>query len=251
MFNQQSNVVKFGQASLRCADCRLQRLCVMNTVAAQCGGETAIKCGRPLPRGQHLFRQGERLQALYIIRSGSAKSYVSTTDGLEQVIRFHLPGDLIGIDALGEDVHTSSAQTMEMVTVCRFPLEVLESVGQQDPALYSQILRHAGREITREHRRAILLAQRGADERLAAFLLQMSEAFENLGYSPHAFNLPMARQDIASYLALAVETVSRLFTNFQNDGLLEVERRSIRIPSLERLQQAARLGGHKLLSAAV
>ncbi|MCG3202504.1 MAG: Fumarate and nitrate reduction regulatory protein [Gammaproteobacteria bacterium] len=249
MQTQESNVVRFGQAALRCADCRLQRLCIMNTVASHCVGETGIKCGRPSPRGHHLFRQGERLQALYIVRSGSAKSYVSTPDGLEQVIRFHLPGDLIGVDALGEGTHTSSTQAMEMITVCRFPLDVIDDAAHHDPALYAQILKHAGREITKEHARAVLLAQRGADERLAAFLLQMSEAYAHLGYSAVAFNLPMARQDIASYLALAVETVSRLFTNFQHEGLLEVDRRSIRIPSLERLRAVARASGKPLLTA--
>jgi CRP/FNR family transcriptional regulator len=224
----------------------------MSTVAPSCGADanTNVKCARPWPRGQHLFRQGERLQALYIVRSGSVKSYVSTTDGLEQVIRFHLPGDLIGVDALGEGTHTSSAQTMEMATVCRFPVELIEQAAQHDPTLYAQILQHAGREITREHARAVLLAQRGADERLAAFLLHMSDAFQRLGFSPTSFNLPMARQDIASYLALAVETVSRLFTNFQNEGLLEVERRSIRIPSLESLRKVARICDGKLFSAA-
>lgn len=245
----ESNVVRLGQASLRCADCRLQRLCVMNTVVTHCNGDLGVRCGRPMNRGQHLFRQGERMQALFIVRSGSAKSYVSTSDGLEQVFRFHLPGDLIGVDALGEGMHTSSTQVMETTTVCRFPVDVLEEAGRQDPGLYAEIVRHAGREITKEHTRAVLLAQRGADERLAAFLLQMSEAYSRLGFSALAFNLPMARQDIASYLALAVETVSRLFTNFQNEGLLQVERRSVRIPSLERLREVARIAATPVASA--
>jgi len=234
-----NNIVRLGQVTLHCAECRLRRLCVLSTLAQEAGSECGLRSGRPLGRGQHLFRQGDRQHALFIVRSGSVKSYVSTPDGLEQVFRFHLPGDLIGVDALGDGKHTSSAQTLETTTLCRFPVELLEEYGRRDPAMYAQILKHAGREMSKEHHRSVLLAQRAAEERLATFLLQMSESYAQRGYSAHEFNLPMARQDIASYLALAVETISRLFSHFQQANLIEVDRRNVRIPSIDALRELA------------
>lgn len=233
------NVVRLECNAAHCGECRLQHLCIMQVAEGGHAGTCLARHTRPLARGHNLFRQGERLQSLYILHSGSVKSSVCTPDGLEHVVRFHLPGDLLGVDALGEGTHSSTAQCLETSTVCSVPVHIIEDAEQRYPGLNARILKHAAREIAREHARAVMLAQRGADERLAAFLLQLSEAYGRLGYATHAFNLPMARQDIASYLALAVETVSRLFTAFQREGLVKVDRRSIVIPSRPRLHEVA------------
>lgn len=235
------NIVRLEQASGQCVECRLQHICLArgwdpDSVKTM---DRNVRRGRPVPRNDHLYRQGDRVQALYIIRSGSVKSYVSTLDGLEQVVRFHLPGEILGLDALGEDRHTSSAQALETSSICRISYDAIHDLFERYPVLRMRILRLASNEVSYGHARSVLLTQRAAEERMAAFLLQMSDHYAQRGFSASEFNLPMSRQDIASYLALAVETVSRLFTGFQNSGLLHVERRNIRLTSLEQLRALA------------
>jgi CRP/FNR family transcriptional regulator len=238
------NVVHIEQSDGSCDECSHQQVCltrgwVPDEIKKL---EPNVRRGKPLPRGELLYRQGERLRALYILRSGALKSFLSTADGLEQVVRFHLPGAILGLDGLGDDHYASSAQAIVASSVCRLPSELINSSIEKFPVLRMRILRLAGREAALGHERAILLTQRAAEERLASFLIEMSEQYGQRGFSPREFNLPMSRQDISSYLSLAVETVSRMFTGFQNAGLIEVDRRSVRLLDMGELRAMAHGG---------
>lgn len=193
----------------------------------------------PLHRGEHLFRQAQKLSALYLLRSGSLKSYISSNDGEEQVVGFFLPGDLIGLDGLGEHRHTSSAVALETSSVCELPIAELGELCQRVPALQEEMLQAASVEIAEDHNLLQMLAQRGAEERLICFLLSLGRRYRLLGLSRTEFNLSMTRYDIANFLGLAAETVSRVFTSFERAGLLVVDRRHVRILDLKRLCEMA------------
>ncbi|MCC7414367.1 MAG: cyclic nucleotide-binding domain-containing protein [Gammaproteobacteria bacterium] len=234
------NIVRLHQR-VSCDECSLNRFCLAAGLDAQDTERLSatMRHSRPLPRGHRLFRSGEPLEHLYVIKAGAVKIYSSTADGLEQILRFHLPGDLMGLDAMGEERHMSTAVALETTMVCMLPWHAIDTAMRQIPGLQHQLLRFVGNEIATENERVVLLGQRSARERLAAFLLYLSAQFKRRGLSATEFNLPMSRQEIANYLALAIETVSRLFTSFQGEGLVTIERRFVRLESLEAMRQTA------------
>jgi CRP/FNR family transcriptional regulator len=150
-----------------------------------------------------------------------------------------LPGELVGLDALEHDNHMCAAVAMETVHVCELPLAQLEEMCHRLPGLPHRILRLIGREVAAKHAMLLLLGKRSAKERLATFLLNLASRFRQRGFSEKEFNLSMPRDDIANYLGLARETVSRLLTRFEVDGLLSVQRRRVRIHDMDRLQALA------------
>lgn len=233
-----ANIVQIEVYKGSCGPCRARGLCLaagLSDVELQ-HVEAIVQRGRPLSRGETLYRQGDALDALYAVRSGTVKVVTCTPDGHEQIVRFCLPGEIIGLDGLELDRYTCTAIALDTVSVCRVPLDRLENLADRVPALYRRLLRLVSREVAADHSRQILLGQRGAEERLAAFLLSLSEEYRRRGFSAREFNLSMSRQDIANYLALAVETVSRLFTAFQASGLINVDRRRVTLLARERLQ---------------
>lgn len=235
-----TNVVSLEQSLRCCKSCSLHVVCDMERAAGQQATpdqKLPNHNSRVMNRGEYLFRQGERMHALYIIRSGTVKTTINSPDGTEQVIRFYLSGDLLGLDALGEQRHISSAQALETTSICRFMLAEIDECCARIPAARQQILRLAGQELAREEQHVMLISQRDAEQRMAMFLLQLSAQYGHRGYSDKEFNLHMSRQEVASFLSLAVETVSRVFTQFQMSGLLKVERRHVRLLSLEKLRE--------------
>ena len=199
-----------------------------------------IKRSRPLHRGDHLFRESDKFQCLYIVKTGSVKTYAPSEDGGEQVLGFHLPGELIGLDAIENATHNCSAKVLETSAICEIPFNHLEELSTSMPSLQHQMYRLLSREISQDENMLTLLGKNNAEERLAAFLMSLSGRFKRRGFSPYDFYLSMSRHEIGNYLGLAVETVSRLFTRFQEEGLLEVERKHIQLIDLERLAQVAR-----------
>ncbi len=189
---------------------------------------------RVLKQGEHLFRQRDEPVALYVVKSGSIKSYLITDDGEEQVLGFFLPGDVLGLDAMGTDSCTSSAVALETTSICRLPIALLSDRGltQKLAVLYSE-------QMARGHNLTLMLARKNADGRMASLLWDISQRFKRRGFSPSTFNLSMSRHDIGNYLGMAVETVSRTLSHFQDCGLLEVNRRKIKICDLENLQSIA------------
>ncbi|MCC7410053.1 MAG: helix-turn-helix domain-containing protein [Gammaproteobacteria bacterium] len=229
--NAEHNVVALERATVTCPDCRLRDLCIPRGLPAAEVGEFAsmVRHGRLMPRGHYLYRQGDPLSSVFLIKTGSVKSYFAAEDGAEQIVGFHLAGDLIGLDAVERGVHGCSIVTLEHTSVCELPYPRMEQLCQRVPDLLHEILLKVGTEMSRGHQLRLLISQRGAEERLAIFLLDLSARLGERGYSPTDLMLPMSRYDIANYLGVAAETVSRTFTRFEQQGLLAVDRRQVRI----------------------
>jgi len=234
-------VVELSKIKVACKDCSLFQLCLPVGVDGDDLQrlDDIIKRKRPVKRGDDLFRVGEPFHAVYAVRSGSIKTYAPTHDGQEQVTGFHLAGELLGLDAINTNTHPCTAKALETTSVCEIPFERLEELGAQIPSLQRQLFKVMSREIFEEETHTLLLGKRNAEERLAAFLLGISNRFKSRGFSATEFNLSMSRNDIGNYLGLAVETVSRMFTRFQEEGVLSVERKHVIIHDLERLQRLA------------
>jgi CRP/FNR family transcriptional regulator, anaerobic regulatory protein len=181
----------------------------------------------PLHRGDYLFRGGERFHSLYVVKTGSVKTYAPSEDGGEQVLGFHLPGEIIGLDAIDSEVHACSARVLETSAICELPFDRLEELSTAIPSLQHQMYRLLSKEIGHDTEMLLLLGRKSAEERLAVFLLNMSQRLHQRGLSATDFHLSMSRHEIGNYLGLAVETVSRLFTRFQEEGLLRVDRKHI------------------------
>ncbi len=226
-----------------CARCSLQVLCL----PAGIGGDELqrlddiVRGRRPLEQGGTLFRAGDALSSLYVAREGAFKTVATSADGDSQVIGFHLPGELMGLDALGSGRHACDAQALTRATVCEIPLDQLESVSRQLPTLQHQLLRIIGQGINRDQSHMEMLGRRQAPERIALFLHGLSERYQMLGRPGDHFLLPMSREDIASFLGIVIETVSRTLTKFQDDGLIAVRGREVTVLDRARLDAIAHL----------
>ena len=231
------------KGKIACQGCSLHQLCLPVGIDHDDLAELdhIIKRRRPIQRGDHLFVASDRFHSIYAVRSGSLKTYNLTEDGREQVTGFFLPGEIVGLDAIGEGTHTCSARALETTSVCEIPFEDLERLGERIPALIHQLLRIMSKEMHHDQVLLMLLGKRAAEERLAALLLNLSQRYGQRGYSSSEFNLSMSRHDIANYLGLAVETVSRLFSRMQEDGMLAVRSRHVRLADIDKLRVLARV----------
>jgi CRP/FNR family transcriptional regulator len=226
-----------------CEHCSLNHFCLVGAVDPGEAEklEQLVQQSRVLQRGEHLFRQGDRVNHLYVVKAGSLKAYESTPDGLAQVVAFYLPGELLGLDGLGSKVHNCSAEALETTSVCALSIDRLNDLCGQVPSLHREMCRIVGREIATGQDMLLLLGQRTAEERLATFLLSLSSRHRQRGYSAREFNLSMPRQDIASFLGLVPETVSRLLANFRQKKLIAVDQRHVWITDFEGLRELAKL----------
>jgi CRP/FNR family transcriptional regulator len=195
---------------------------------------TSLK--RTFRRGEYLYRSGEAFRSLYAIRTGFFKTQILHEDGREQVTGFQMPGEIIGMDAISTDVHACEAVALDDCEICEIPFDQLEELTRELPSLQRHLHKIMSREIVRDQGIMMLLGSMRAEERLAAFLLNLSQRFSVRGYSPHAFNLRMTRQEIGSYLGLKLETVSRTLSQFQEHGLLSVRVREVEILDMLRLR---------------
>ena len=186
-------------------------------------------------RGHYLYRSGDKFQSLYAIHSGSFITQVLHEDGREQVTGFQMAGEIIGLEAISTDYHTCDAVALEDSEVCELPFSKLEALSREVPSLQRHLHKIMSREIVRDQGIMLLLGSMRAEERLAAFLLNLSQRFAARGYSPTEFQLRMSRREIGSYLGLKLETVSRAFSHFQEDGLIHIKVRSVEILDLPRL----------------
>lgn len=234
-------VISLENLKVACKNCSLVTLCLpMGLEPEEVEKlDRIVRRNRPLHRGDHLFREGDRFTSLYVVKTGSVKTYAPSEDGGEQVLGFHLLGELIGLDAIAKNSHHCSAKVLETSAVCEIPFEDLEELSSSIPSLQHQIYRLLSSEIGHDEDMLTLLGKKNAEERLAAFLLSLSERFKRRGFSASDFYLSMSRHEIGNYLGLAVETVSRLFTRFLDKGLVKVERKHIQLLDIERLHCVA------------
>jgi len=210
----------------RCATCNLRELCLPCGLQASemARMDDVVYTRKRVKRGETLYRCGEAFESLYAVRSGFLKSSVVLEDGRDQVTGFHMAGEILGLDGIGSGSHTADLIALEDSEVCVLPYAHVE-----DPCLQRQLHKVMSRELVRDQGIMMLLGTMKAEERLAAFLLNLSQRFLARGFSPSEFHLRMTRDEIGSYLGLSLETVSRLFSRFHDDGLVSVLQKHIRI----------------------
>ena len=214
-----------------CSGCNLRELCLpvgLNVDELQ-HLDTLVETRRTLQRGETLYRTGDVFHALYAVRTGFFKTRVSAEDGRDQVTGFQMAGELLGFDGIGTERHSCDAVALEDSQVCIIPFSQLEGLSRQFNGLQRQLHKVMSREIVRDHGVMLLLGSMRAEERLAAFLLNLTQRLQARGFSGTALVLRMTREEIGSYLGLKLETVSRAFSKFQDDGVLEVKQRQLRV----------------------
>jgi len=233
-------VIDLSTVKVACGNCSLHQLCLpMGISPADMEKlERIIERSNLLGRGEFLFRSGDRFRSIYAVKSGSVKTTTFSEDGREDITGFHLPGELFGLDAIDSGIHSCSAQALERSSVCEIPFASLEQLSAELPSLMRQMLRIMSREIQQEQG-SVQLGRKSAEARLASFLLGLSQRLQARGFANDDFRLSMSRYDIGNYLGLAVETVSRLLTRFQDQGLMTVEWKQITLLDLPRLQDLA------------
>ena len=234
-------VVSIAGIKAACKDCSLRELCLpLGLNEADLGAlDKAIKRRHTLKKGEYLYRSGDPLRALFAIRSGALKTTGLIEDGRAQVTGFYLPGELLGIDAINADIHPCSAEALETSEICDIPFNALEELAQKIPGLQHQLLRIMSREIVRDEDMLMMLGRMSAEERLASCLMSFSRRLERLGSAGLEFKLTMSRQDLGDYLGLALETVSRLLSRFQEEGLIHVHGRQIVLRNVKQLRAMA------------
>ena len=221
-----------------CSSCNLRELCLPKGLDSVdlARIERVVYARRRVKRGEALFNAGDAFNAVYAVRSGFLKTTVLNDDGREQVTGFHMGGELLGLDGIGSGRYNGNAISLEDSEVCVLPFSLIEELGREIPAMQRHLHCVLSREIVRDHGVMMLLGSMRAEERLAAFLLNLSKRFTARGYSPSDFHLRMTREEIGSYLGLKLETVSRLFSRFQDDGLIEVQQKHVQILDIEGLK---------------
>jgi len=237
----QRKVISFETIRVACKNCTLTQLCLPMGLSSEDVErlDSIVKRTRPLHRGDHLFRGGERFRSLFVVKTGSVKTYAPSEEGGEQVLGFHLPGEVIGLDAIDKESHACSAKVLETSAICEIPFQRFEELSASIPSLQHQMYRLLSKEIGQDAEMLMLLGKKNAEERLAAFLVSMSKRLSKRGLSPTDFYLSMSRHEIGNYLGLAVETVSRLFTRFQDERLLNVDRKHVQVLNLTTLESMA------------
>jgi CRP/FNR family transcriptional regulator, anaerobic regulatory protein len=231
--------VKPDSFKVACSSCNLRELCLPVGLGRQDLDrlDALVATRRTVERGNTLFRAGDDFQSLYAVRTGFFKTCVSSEDGRDQVTGFQMAGELLGLDGISNDRHSCDAVALEDSQVCVIPYDQLEHLSREFTDLQHQFHKIMSREIVRDHGVMLLLGSMRAEERLAAFLLNLTQRLQARGFSASSLILRMTREEIGSYLGLKLETVSRTFSKFQDEGLLEVKQRQIRIVDQAGLQQ--------------
>ena len=226
-----ANILDLNQLRRSCGSCALRELCLPAGIDRDDLErlDSVVRDNRTLDQGSLLYRDGDGFHALYVVRSGSLKTFVLNEAGEPQILGFHLPGEIIGFDALATDRHVSYAEVLEASTLCELPYTRLQQLTLDVPALHRQLMRMISREVIEEHRHTMMMGRQQAQEQLAIFLKNLTDRYQRLQDNGSRLTLPMSRSDIANYLGLAVETVSRLFSRMKEMGVLAVERKSVRI----------------------
>jgi CRP/FNR family transcriptional regulator len=232
-------VISIRDLKAACTTCSMRELCmpIGLTTDELAQIDTLVGARRKLRKGDSLYDAGAPFEGLYAVRSGSLKTTIGVEDGREQVTGYHMLGDIIGLDGMATDRHLSNAIALEDTEVCVMPFERLEPLAQRVPALQQNLRRFLAREISRDQSVMLLLGSMRAEERVAAFLLDLAERYRQRGYSSTQYVLRMTREEIGSYLGLKLETVSRTLSKFVEDGIVAVQQRHVRIVDADKLRR--------------
>lgn len=225
-------------AERNCSNCNLREVCLPAGCLEDLDRvQDMVSAHRRIRRGETLFNAGDGFNAVYAIRSGFFKTSVVDAEGREQVTGFFMGGELLGMDGIGSGHYNGAAIALEDGEVCVMPFALVEKLAREIPSLQRHLHAVLAREIVRDHGVMMLLGSMRAEERLAAFLINLSRRLVRRGYSSSDFHLRMTREEIGSYLGLKLETVSRLFSAFQKDNLIEVQQKHVRIRDIAGLER--------------
>ncbi|MEK8089685.1 fumarate/nitrate reduction transcriptional regulator Fnr [Thermithiobacillus plumbiphilus] len=241
-----------ARLKIACSSCNLRQLCLPVGLDPEDIEQldAALNLRQRVQTGQHLYRAGDIFRSLYAIRSGVFKLYRLNADGREQVMGFYLPGDLMGLGAIGTGRFALHAVALEDSHICEAPFSLLEELAQKIPSLQRQIHRVLSAEILQDWQAMMMLGSMLAEGRLAVFLLDLSERLQRRGFSPTHLHLSMSREEIGNYLGMKLETVSRTFSKLQKDGLIAVDRRVLTIQDMPGLKRLAGCAGESHLGMA-
>lgn len=228
-----------AKSAVACSACCLKGICLPcdlgRSEIERFDEITAAK--RKVVRGASVYLSGDRFQSLYAVRSGAFKTVGVSRHGDEKVTGFHLPGELLGLEAISNGIHSYNAIALEDSEVCIIPFAQLEQLANAIPVLQHHLLRLVSSDISRDQGLMLLLGSMTAEQRLAAFLLSLSRRHQRLGYSASRFVLRMTREEIGNYLGLTLETVSRIMSRFQREGLIGVRQRDVELKNPESLRE--------------
>jgi CRP/FNR family transcriptional regulator len=235
-----AKVIAINSQSIKvaCSNCNLRELCMPVGLSKDEleRVDTLVEVRRKVKKGAALFHNGEKFTSLYAIRTGFFKTCVATEDGRDQVTGFQMAGEVMGLDGIVNDHHTCDAVALEDAEVCVLPFERIEELSHEIASMQRHVHKIMSREIVRENGVMLLLGSMRAEERLAAFLLNLVQRLHTRGFSQSELVLRMTREEIGSYLGLKLETVSRTFSKFAEDGIIEVKQRHVRILKSEALR---------------
>jgi len=226
-----------NQFTISCQACSLSELCIPKSLSTSEMDivDATIKRSEPLQKNKTVFENGDKFTSLYAVRSGAIKSFSIDDKGAEHVVGFFLPGELLGLDAIDTGIHSHAAKALETSSICEIPYDQVEYLSGKISKLQKHMFRLLSREIHEDQELQLLLSKKTADERIGAFLLNLSARYKQRQLSPTSFRLPMPRTDIANYLGLAVETVSRVLTRLQDQKVLSVDGKEVEILDHQKL----------------
>ncbi|MDB6061416.1 MAG: anr [Verrucomicrobiaceae bacterium] len=224
-----------------CGNCRLSKICLpLELQAPDIDRLNAIiQRGRPLQKGEFVYRAGQPFASVYAVRSGTLKAFSIGENGEEQVTGFYLPGEIFGLDGLCKSSYASSAVALETAAICEIPFERLSELSALIPSLQRTFFQVMSKEIADDQQLLMMLSKNTAEQRVAALLLSISTRNARRRLSSTSFRLPMSRTEIGNYLGLTVETVSRVFSRFQKSKVIAAEQRNVELLQPDRLRQVA------------
>lgn len=199
-----------------------------------------VQRGRPLQKGEYLYRKGEKFESIWAVRSGLVKAIRVTSDGLEQVTGFYFPGEIVGMDGIGSEKYAASVVALETSAVCEIPFHRLEELSQRVPSMQRHFFKLMSQEINSDQQLITLLSKNTAEEKIASLLLSISARNTRRNLSAVNVRLQMSRTDISNFLGLTLETVSRIFSRFNKQGLIAVDGKNVDLIDLENLRAVAK-----------
>ncbi len=234
-------------SQVNCGECRLSDLCLPISLLRNDINQLdqIVQRGRPLHKNDELYYAGSEFKSVFAVRSGAFKTVCVSADGVEQITGFYLPGEILGIDGIATGAHTNTATALETSSVCDIPFHRLEELSLKLPSLQRRFFQIMGKEIASDQALISLLSKNSAEEKMAFLLLSISQRNSQRGLAAAEFYLPMSRSDIANYLGLTIETVSRVLGRLHKLGVICLDKKHVIIQDMPQLKK--RVAGEAFL----
>ena len=232
-------IVKLSSRSIKCAECGLHKICISKGLNGSelDAFDEIISSNLKYHADTPLYQQGDPFQGLYVIKSGSTRSSINSADGSKQIVGFQFPGDVLGLDAFENRLHTSSAVFLENSVVCHMPYDRFNVLCDKIPYFHHKLQSLSSCEITHDHELFMTISQKTAQQRIAFFLMEVVCRLHLTWQTEITVNLPMQRNEIGNYLGLTQKTVSRIFTKFERERVINVSGKTVRIIDWCRLEK--------------